>query len=258
MADSDTANPDYARPQSPPATPQKTGRRVFRPRLLPTLAMLAAIPVFISLGQWQWNKAAAKGRLQAQLDERSVQPPVQLTAATTDADALRYRQVVVRGRYEPERQILIDNRIHHERAGYHVVTPLHIEGGDARVLVNRGWLPAAPDHKRVPEVATPGGMVEVQGVAIVPGNRFFTLAPEPQGWQPVWQNLDLARYRGLAGFPVLPVVVQLAPESAAGGFVREWPRPSERMEQNLSYAFQWWGFAAAAFGIWLFVNWRRP
>jgi surfeit locus 1 family protein len=255
-ADSETPKPDYARPHGAAPT---AGRRVFRPRLWPTLAAAAAIPFFLALGQWQWNKAAAKGDLQARLDSRSAQPPVQLSAATLDADSLRYRKVTARGRYEPERQILIDNRTHREQAGYHVVTPLRLEGGDVRVLVNRGWIPAPARHSDIPPVATPEGTVEVSGVAIVPGTRFFTLAPEPAaaGWQPVWQNLDLAGYRAAAGFPLLPVVVQLDAESAGGGFVREWPRLDERRERHLSYALQWWAFASTTFAIWIFVNWRR-
>ncbi|MGE5386700.1 MAG: SURF1 family protein [Betaproteobacteria bacterium] len=258
MADSETAKPDYARPANGAPTGGR-GRRVFRPRLLPTLAAIVVIPIFISLGQWQWNKAAVKGSLQAELDARSQQPAVQLTGATSDAEALRYRKVTARGHYEPERQILIDNRTYNEQAGYHVVTPLRLEGTEARVLVNRGWIPAPARHADVPAVSTPPGTVEISGVAIVPGTRFFTLAPEPAagGWQGVWQNLDLAGYRKAVAFPVLPVVIQLAPESPAGGFVREWPRPAERLEQHLSYALQWWGFAVATVLIWLFVNWRR-
>lgn len=257
---STSAKTDYARPASGGATRRVfRPRSLFRPRLLPTLAAIAVIPLFIALGQWQWHKATVKSDLQAELDSRSAQPAVQLTGATVDAATLRYRQVKVRGIYEPARQILVDNRVHREQAGYHVLTPLHIEGSEARVLVNRGWIPAGADHSQVPAVATPNGSVELSGIAIVPGTRFFTLAAETptSGWSPVWQNLDLARYRAAAGFPLLPVVIQLDPDSTAAGFVREWPRPAERLEQHLSYALQWWGFALATVAIWLFVNWRR-
>jgi surfeit locus 1 family protein len=40
----------------------------------------------------------------------------------------------------------------------------------------------------------PPESIEVTGVAIVPGQRFFNLAPQPaSGWEPVWQNLNLER-----------------------------------------------------------------
>lgn len=257
MADPDLAKSDYAAVAS--GTPAKAGRRVFRPRLWPTLAAIALIPVFIALGQWQWKKASIKGDLQAELDRRSAQPPRRLSAADADTDAatLRFRQVTVRGHYEPLRQIFIDNRLYREQAGYHVLTPLRIEGSTARVLVNRGWIPASVDHRQVPEVLTPSGALELQGTAIVPGTRFFTLAPEAPGWHAVHQNLDLARYRQETGGSLLPIVIQLDPADPGGGFVRDWPRPSERLEQHLSYALQWWGFAFATVAIWLAVNWRR-
>ena len=263
MADSSEESPDYARAAGSEANlPARQNPALrFRPRLLPTLAAALLVPLFISFGQWQWNKASVKGDLQTLLDARSAEPPVQLSGALLDAQSLRYRQLVARGFYEPERQILIDNRIYREQAGYHVLTPLRLAGSETRVLVNRGWIPALAEHRRIPQVATPSGMVEVTGMATVPGSRFFTLGPDAgkagAEWQGVWQNLDLAGYGKTVDFPLQPVIIQLAPESAAGGFAREWPRPDERLEKHLSYALQWWGFAAATVAIWIAVNFRR-
>lgn len=217
-----------------------------------------AVGLFVSLGQWQWNKASVKGSSQSLLDTRSAQPPVPVPVTLLDAQAFRYRQVLARGYYEPHREILIDNRIHREQAGYHVLTPLRLENSEIRVLVNRGWIPAPAEHSQTPQVRTPPGLVEVSGMAIIPGTRFFTLGDEVESrqWQRVWQNLDLARYGKLLGTPLQPVVVQLSPDSTAGGFVREWPRPDERLEKHVGYAFQWWGFAATTVAIWLFVTFR--
>jgi surfeit locus 1 family protein len=247
---------DYARAPRPGAN---RGRWRFRPRLLPTLAALVLLPTFVSLGNWQMGKARSKESRQAMLDARSGEPAVQMPATAVDAESLRYRRVSLAGRYEPERQFLLDNRVHRERAGYHVLTPLRLAGSDMRVLVNRGWVPAPADHSRRPEIATPQEEVRLTGVAVVPGAKFFTLAPEPAGgpWQPVWQNLDLARYRASVDFPVQPLVVQMDADSPGGGFVREWPRADERIERHLGYAWQWYGFAATLVAIWLFVNLRR-
>ena len=182
-----------------------------------------------------------------------------MPTAPVDAQSIRYRQVVARGRYEPAQQILIDNRVHREQAGYHVITPLRIEGSEMRVLVNRGWVPALAEHSQTPQIATPDSMVEVSGMAIVPGTRYFTLGAKSAGggWQKVWQNLDLPRYSKAVQFSVQPVIIQLSPESTAGGFAREWPRPDERIERHVGYALQWWGFALATVLIWLVVNFRR-
>ena len=219
------------------------------------------VPLFIAAGQWQWNKAALKTSRQQQLDARSAQAAIQIPATTVDAQSLLFRKVVAHGRYEVEQQILIDNRTYRGQAGYHVLTPLHLDGSELRVLVNRGWVPALADHRQVPQIATPSGKLEVSGTAVVPGTRFFTLgadstAPGP-GWQRVWQNLDLARYAESVSFPLQPVVIELAADSAAGGFVREWKRPDERLQTNLNYAIQWWSFAATTVVLWLVVNFRK-
>lgn len=225
----------------------------------PTLALLVLVPAFIALGQWQWHKAEAKSELQNLLDARSREPAVQLAGTPVDAASLRYRRLVVRGEYEPAYQILIDNRVYQEQAGYHVLTPLRIEGSDMRVLVNRGWLPASADHQQLPAVAAAPGTLEVRGLAQVPGNKFFTLgtAQPTATLAPLWQNLDLAAYQKAVPFAVQPVVILLDPDSPAGGFARDWPRPDERIERHIGYAWQWFGFAAASVGIWLFVNFRR-
>jgi len=234
--------------------------RRFRPRLWPTLAAALLVPLFVAAGQWQWTKAAAKTARQQQLDARSAEPAIAMPGTPVDAQSLRDRKVVARGRYEPEQQILIDNRIHHEHAGYHVVTPLHLEDSETRVLVNRGWVPAPADHRQLPRVETPLGFVEVRGTAVLPASRFFTLGADGTNseWQSVWQNLDLARYERSVGFPIQPLVVELDAHSEAGGFVREWRRPDERIQTNLGYALQWWAFAATTAVLWLVVNFRRP
>lgn len=226
------------------------------------LVVAVLVPVFVSLGQWQWQKAAVKEERQATLDARAGQPAVQLTTSPADPDAMRYRRVVVRGTFEAQHQILIENRFHQERPGFHVVTPLRIEshdgvaGDDIRgmhVLVNRGWVPAGRDRQDLPAIITPEGSVELVATATPPGTRFLYLGKEaaPEARPIVWQNLDLARYRQSVNFSLQPLILLLAPESPAG-FVRDWPRPDERIERHVGYAWQWFGFAAATAGIWLF------
>jgi surfeit locus 1 family protein len=216
------------------------------------------LPAFISLGLWQWRKAELKTATQLELDARSADLPVVMPTLAVDGESLRFRRVILRGRFDATRQVLIDNRLHQERAGYHVITPLQLEGSPMHVLVNRGWLPAAADHKVLPEATVPEGMVELTGIAVVPGQRFFNLAAQPaSGWEPVWQNLDLERFRKVVSYPLQPLVIQLD-AGAPGGYLREWPRPDERAERHRSYALQWFGFAAASIGIWVYFLVRRP
>lgn len=244
---------------------RKSARRRFRPSLWPTVAAALLVPLFLSAGQWQWNKAARKSALQQQADARGAAPAIPLPASLIiDAQSLLYRRLVAHGQYEPEHQILIDNRILHEQAGYHVITPLRLEGSDVRLLVNRGWVPALADRRQLPQISTPTGTIEVTGTAIVPGTRFLTLGAEEKNngagwqgeWQGVWQNLDMDRFGKAVSFPLQPIVIQLDPDTA-GGFAREWLRPDGKRLMNLGYALQWWGFAATTVALWLYYSFRR-
>lgn len=218
----------------------------FRPKLIPTIATLLLLPVLVNLGLWQARKAEQKQALQEIYEQREKRPPVYLGAQPLDPEAIRYSRVVVRGRYEPAFQILLDNQVNGESVGYHVLTPLRIEGGAMRVLVNRGWVPVGSYRSVLPAIDTPQSMVEVIGYAVVPSGKFFELAKPEEvrgGWQKVWQNLDLKRYRAVVPFPLQPAVIRLDPASPAGGYVRDWPRPDARIEVHRGYALQWYGMA---------------
>jgi len=243
----------YARAAGSPA---RASRR--QVAIVGALVLSVLLPTFVSLGLWQWRKAEAKTALQAELDSRSHDAAIAMPTTPADIDSLRHRRVSLRGSYDAARQVLIDNRLHQERAGYHVVTPLRLEGSNMHVLINRGWLPAPADHRIQPMAEVPAGVVELTGIVLPPASRFFNLAPQPtSGWEPVWQNLDVARFQNAVDYPLQALVVQLDPESP-GGFLREWPRPDERADRHRSYALQWFGFAAASVGIWGYFLVRRP
>lgn len=226
--------------------------------ILGGLLLAFLLPAFVSLGLWQWRKAEVKTTLQAELDIRSNDAPVIMPTVLVDGESLRYRRVILRGTYDATRQVLIDNRLYREQAGYHVITPLRLEGSTMHVLVNRGWLPAAADHRLLPGAEVPAGTVELTGIAVIPGQRFFNLIAQPkEGWEPVWQNLDLGRFQQVLPYPLQPVVIQLDAD-APGGYLREWPRTDERADRHLSYALQWFGFALASLGIWAYFLVRRP
>lgn len=232
----------------------------FRPKLIPTLATALLLPALISLGQWQARKAEQKQALQETYDQREKGSSLQVGAYPLDPEAVRYSRVVARGRYEPAYQILLDNQVHGGMAGYHVLTPLHIEGGNRHVLVNRGWVPVGRDRNVLPEADVPQGVVEVSGYAVVPSGKFFELEKPKDlrgGWQNVWQNLDLKRYMDAVPFPLQPVVIRLDPASTAGGYVREWPRPDARIEVHRGYALQWYGMAAVLMVFYLVTSIRK-
>lgn len=234
--------------------------RRFRPGLVPSIAVAVLLPLFLYMGYWQLQRAEEKRALQAEYDTRANGPAVQVERQVQGVEALRFYRIVATGRYETDRQILIDNRVHQGRVGYHVITPLRLENSEVRLLVNRGWVSIGEGRDRLPAVDAPAGLQQVSGVATVPAEKYFTLRePDPldRGWQRVWQNMDMARYRAAVPFPMQPVVVLLDPASGAGGFTREWSRLDAGISVHQGYAFQWFMLAAGLAAIYLFMSLRR-
>ncbi len=240
----------------------------FRPNWWMTLATLAVMALCIKAGLWQFDRAAQKQALQTQLNARLIEPPVALTdnllaGKITDLESWRYRRVKLAGVYDTRYQVLLDNQVENTVAGYHVLTPMQVEGSSHFVLVNRGWIPKAAAQKglqqQVPVVIAPQGRQEIIGDINIPAANFFTLeAPPPvdEKWQPIWQNLDLKRYIKSVPFEAEPYLVRLD-EKNVGGFVRNWPPPGERVNMHLGYAYQWFGFALTLLVIYIVLNVKK-
>lgn len=220
------------------------------------LVLMICVPLFIKLGLWQYNKAHLKQEIQnsynVALDTEALSLPEQLD----NLNAWKHKKVTVKGHYETEYQILLDNQVENSRGGFHVLTPLKIEGRNDYVLVNRGWIAGGSTHTEIPLISTPEELVEIVGLVWVPSKKIFTLESKAQKsqWNKVWQHMDLERYQNSVAIKVLPIVIKLDTKSNAGGFVRNWQLPADKIATNMGYAYQWFGFAIASILIFLYTS----
>ena len=233
----------------------------FRFRLLPFVAMLVVAAIGISLGQWQLRRAAEKEAIEHRISEREKAPLLRLegTAASAgDADALEFRQVVVRGEFLPGWTIYLDNRPHEGKPGFHVLTPLKIAGSDRHIIVVRGWIARdVADRSRIPRIDTPEGIVEITGSVRGHAGRLLQLgqaAPLKPG--AIVQNLDVAEMAQASGLEFEPFIVEQTSDSN-DALVRAWPLPSQGMDRHLGYAFQWFALAATAFLFFVVTGFKR-
>ncbi len=231
------------------------GRWQFRPGLWPTLAAVALAVLTFSLGNWQMDRATYKRGLQARIDAGERAPILWVGAAPVTKAQVLYRRVRVQGVFDSRYQILLDNRIHNGVAGYHVLTPLKIRGGQRAVLVNRGWIPVGNSRSALPVTPVATAQVKITGLAVDPDTRYFELsAAAPQGR--VWQNLNFKRYAAWSDLDLQPFVLQQS-NNSADGLIRDWPRPDTGVSTHLSYALQWYGLAATLVVLWLVLNVKR-
>ena len=233
-----------------------SARYRFQFRWITTLAAATGIALTLTLANWQLNRAHEKEELAAHLAVLAKDAPVSLPGAEMKVQDVEWRRVMARGRFEPRYGVLIDNRIRHGVAGYHVVMPLEIGSGGGRyVLVNRGWIAGNPDRARLPEVKTPDGTIEITGLATVPSLRFLELSSRAAEGK-VWQNLTLDRYREAFPIAVQPVVIQQE-SPLDDGLVREWDPPNLGVDKHYGYAFQWFALGATLLVFYLVTHVRR-
>lgn len=248
----------------------KVHRYVFRPSLIGTVVAVICMPLFIKFGLWQYHKAQQKLAIQAAYNlaktDSALQFPLDLTKShVLSVNDWNYKKVKVTGVYETKYQFLLDNQVEGNRVGYHVITPLKIDHSAQYVLVNRGWILGKDTHTELPKFSTPTGPQTITGQIWVPSKKIFTLeaktntanadlSPSIQPWQAVWQNMNMSSYQRSVPFAVSELAIKLDQSSDAGGFVRNWQVPVERIATNIGYAYQWFGFALATLLIYFYMS----
>jgi surfeit locus 1 family protein len=231
-------------------------RRQFRPGLAPTLLTLALLPVLIGLGLWQLDRYEQKQEVERAYAAADGAPVPADTVTADERD--RFRPTSARGRYEADRQFLIDNMVRRGRNGFFVITPFRLENGEL-VLVNRGWI--AQDARREPtdDIAVSDERRRIEGrVGRLPvaGLDLGDDRAAGEGWPSVRQFPDIPELAAALGEPVEPWVLLLSPQ-AADGFLREWQPGGMPASRHLGYAVQWFALAAALAVIYVVVNTRR-
>jgi surfeit locus 1 family protein len=228
-------------------------------RAMVLLAALAGVALTARLGVWQLDRAAQKQALAAEIEARAQAPAVDADHLARDArqaPAQFWRPVRLRGRWLAGRTVFLDNRQMQGRPGFFVVTPLELAPGDA-VLVQRGWVPRdARERTRLPPIATPTGVVQVEGRAAPPPSRLAALGAEAAG--PIRQNLDLDAFSREIGVRLRPLSVQQLHADSADGLQRDWPQPSVDVSKHHGYAFQWFALAALIAGLYVWFQLLRP
>jgi surfeit locus 1 family protein len=227
----------------------------FNAKLLPTLAAVAGIAATAYLGHWQLDRAAYKLALQQRLDRAGAQAPLHLTASATRIEDVAYYRVEAQGEFRPELTVFLDNKVRDGMVGYEVVTPLRLTGGRMHVLVNRGWVKAAPTRGELPAIRTPAGPVRVEGIALPPPTRYLELSDNTVAGQ-VWQNLKFERYRAAYGLELQPLLLQQRNE-LGDALVRAWTRPGTGVDVHRAYALQWFTMSALIAILYVGLNVRR-
>lgn len=227
----------------------------FRPSIALTLTLVTLAAVFLRLGLWQLDRKAEKEMLFKSFENA---PSMGITEALEAG--LPFTRVVARGRYDPDRHILLDNKVLQGRAGVHVLTPFLSENGPT-ILVNRGWLPLPANRGSLPEIPTPAEERELNGRLAHPpevGQRLGdpdVLATDE--WPQLVTYLDLPVVTAALEESLEPWIILLEASDPSGFEDRRWTAAVMRPEVHGGYAVQWLGLLLATVVIWIVLGLRR-
>lgn len=205
--------------------------------------------LLISLGFWQLQRADEKKVLLEESNRMMSRSPIAFDTSHQDYSDLRYQRVYANGRFDSEKQFLLDNQVYKGRVGYHVLTPFIMTDSGRVLLVDRGWIPAGTDRRYLPDVSINEDQLKIVGYLYVPYGKPYLLGEvmdQHATWPRLIQAVDWDVINQSLGRTVAPVMLRME-KQWEDGLVHEWVLVPFGPEKHLGYAFQWFAMAAVLF-----------
>ena len=133
-------------------------RKKFKPGVRITIFFVIFAVVFFSLGIWQIERGQTKTQIMSEFENKLTKEPIYL-----NAESKKWDRVLVSGKWENKKQLLIDKVIHQGIAGYKVLTPLRIDETNKLILVDRGWIKQNKFRDQLPDIEIPDDFESVSG-----------------------------------------------------------------------------------------------
>jgi cytochrome oxidase assembly protein ShyY1 len=225
----------------------------FTPQWKFTALFLLLLPVMMSLGFWQLERAEQKRRMAADFEQRQYAAPV---AVENWIDSLQgdYVRVSLRGEFLADKIIFLDNQIRNTAFGFDVIQPFRLASGKGLVLVNRGWIAADSSRRKLPVITPVEGEVTLTGYIHQPSlNRMIDGVIAEIRWPLLIQQVELPRLQALFQQPLAPFVVRLEGAQPAA-LANDWPIVNVQPEKHTAYAVQWFAMSLTLLLLLIVVN----
>jgi cytochrome oxidase assembly protein ShyY1 len=217
------------------------------------LLVFGSIALMIWLAFWQLDRLDQRRAFNDLVAEQIDQPPAPLeqllAEAGDDPESIEWRQTIVTGQYLPD-QILWFNRSQDGIAGDNVLTAIVTESGTT-VVVNRGFVPLGVDVPAAPTVET-----ELLARVRLPQERQrgeLTDTSDADAAVTEVRRIDLGQLSAQLPGEVAPVYLDLIDAIPPIGPDDPAPVPPPTLDEgpHLSYAAQWFIFAACVLVGWV-------
>lgn len=216
-----------------------------------TILVIAGVAVLARLGMWQRDRLIQRREFNQSVQTQIDAGPIVLDSSSVDfkLSEFDFREVSVTGEFLLDQQMLLRNQINDKDSGYHLLTPLSIQGSDSVVVVDRGWIPLddkLPEDWRQYDIE---GQVTIVGVIRKSQNEsLFNIEPDnfltqDESWRQDWRMVHLEAISGQIE-NILMIYVQETPDE------KDQTVPiATKVELDLTegphadYAAQWFAFA---------------
>ena len=235
---------------------------IFKFKLIPTLIFAITFCGFIVLGFWQIDRADQKNVLNSNYTDRQQEAIIVLDKNNVidEKSSLLWRKVEFEGSFINKQNIILDNQIFNQIAGFNIITPFKIKGSDSLVLINRGWHPNLKNRETLPIINEISDERILQGhIASFPvsgiklgKNNIETLNSQIFRFQ----RLDAAELNYFFSAKMMPYMIYLDPiidKELYGNF----KLPAPDSQKNYGYAFQWFAFAITLLIIFIRLSMKR-
>ena len=244
----------------------------FAPRLITTLLAFVCIPILISLGLWQLDRADEKRIIDQGVNDAIAKPALVLNQA--DIESINkeiYRTALIQGQYDDTKQFLLDNRTYKGQPGYHVISPMTfknnlVDNTTYGVLINRGWIKYNGTRDQIRNISVNKELTQIEGtIKSIPqsivlkdaahdeisSTVVFKVKDKQLNGVRLIQSIELDRLEKALNYKLLPVIIELKP-TVENGFIREWQPYYGSIDKHNAYALQW--FAMASILLFLFIK----
>lgn len=201
------------------------------------------------LGLWQLDRAAEKLDVQQAMEVESREnaaplegiPQGHLNRANPE---LHNRHVSLTGEFVNERSILLLAEFFDGQIGFGVVTPFRLASNNQLVLVSRGWTSGILPAGVQPNLRPVSGPTEITAQIFVPAEnaRIIPSQIDASVWPLRMRSLEIDVISDILDETLFPFEVRLTAEQP-GVLARHWPAVNADVNQNLSYAVQWFSMA---------------
>lgn len=218
------------------------------PKRIVVFVLIAVIfaALFIRLGFWQLSRLAQRRALNALVTARLEEPLVDVTTLPADSSSV-LRRTYVTGVPDYAHQVILADRSYNGSPGVYLLTPVRVAGRDSAILVNRGWV-YAPDGVTIDAQRWRDRDSTFVGYAglLATRSRFGANGALRPG---VVRELDQPAVSAAVPYPVSRLyLVATQPDSAIPAVERVARLSPPPLDEgpHLSYAIQWFSFAAIA------------